>query len=72
MPRGYDNGRTHLLRTARRFVVGATLAALLVVRRLVHHRLAPSATGTLVARGFYLAIAVYGFVLLGMDVADFA
>ncbi|WP_157598323.1 hypothetical protein [Phycicoccus sp. Root101] len=54
------------------FVVSAALAVLLVVRRHVHDRIAASATGTLVARGFYLAIAVYGFVLLGMDVADFA
>ena len=52
--------------------VGAIIAVLLPARRRFHQRIVASATGTVVVRAFFLAIAVYSFSLLGMDLADFA
>lgn len=52
--------------------VALVIAGLLPLRRLLHDRIVASPSGTLVARGFYLAIALYGFWKLAEDLADFA
>lgn len=52
--------------------MAAIIAVLLVVRRLLHRRIASSPMGTLAARAFYFAIAIYSFYLLGKDLAAFA